>query len=127
MATLEFNYAEQIAIIGPLQVFGNPHRWDLCEDHARRTSVPQGWELQRADTSEGGFYAEEDTDDEDLMALVEAVQQASNHVEESPAAPAPRVIRREQIPLPTGHHPARRNLPRTSPRRHLRAVRGEDR
>lgn len=127
VATLEFNYADQVAIIGPLQVFGNPHRWDLCEGHAQRTTVPYGWTLQTADPEPGGFVAEDDTDEEDLMALVEAVQQASNHVDEDAPEPAPRVIRREEIPLPTGHHPARRNLPRVAPRRHLRAVRGGDR
>nr|WP_228073284.1 DUF3499 domain-containing protein [Corynebacterium sp. ED61] len=123
VATLEYNYAEQIAIIGPLQVQGNPHRWDLCADHAGRTTVPQGWELQTADPGAIGFHAEDDTDDEDLMALMEAVQQASSHVDEEVAEPAPRMVRREHLPLPTGHHPAHRNLPPTSPRRHLRAVR----
>lgn len=124
VATLEFNYAEQKAIVGPLQVFGNPHRWDLCEEHAKRTTVPQGWTLETAQAESGGFIASDDTDEEDLMALVEAVQQASQHVDEQAPAPAPRVVRREEIPLPTGHHPARRNLPRVTPRRHLRAVRG---
>lgn len=126
MATLEYNYAEQLAIIGPLQVQGNPHRWDLCADHAARTSVPQGWELQSADPSSIGFHADDDTDDEDLMDLMEAVQQATNHVDDAPEESAPRMVRRESLPLPTGHHPVRRNLPPTSPRRHLRAVREKD-
>lgn len=126
VATLEYNYAEQLAIIGPLQVQGNPHRWDLCADHAARTSVPQGWELQSADHSSIGFHADDDTDDEDLMDLMEAVQQATNHVDDAPEESAPRMVRRESLPLPTGHHPVRRNLPPTSPRRHLRAVREKD-
>lgn len=126
VATLEYNYAQQIAILEPLQILPDPHRWDLCEEHTQRTTVPQGWTLHAADMSTGPFHGEEDTDEEDLMALVEAVQQAAHHVEETSAAPAPRVIRREEIPQPSGHHPARQNLPATAPRRHLRAVRGSD-
>ena len=38
----------------------------------------------------------------------------------------PRLVRREEIPLPTGHHPARGNLPSSRPRRHLRAVQEND-
>ncbi|MBF4553025.1 DUF3499 domain-containing protein [Corynebacterium suicordis] len=126
VATLEFNYAEQVAIIGPLQVFGNPHRWDLCAEHAARTTVPRGWEMRSVDPALVGFHADDDADESELMALMEAVQQASQHVDELPEAIAPRMVRREQIPLPTGHHPARRNLPPSSPRRHLRAVREQD-
>ena len=74
VATLEFNYAEQRAIVGPLSVSGNPHRWDLCENHARRTTVPQGWTLEFADEPA------EEADEEDLMALAEAVQLSLIHI-----------------------------------------------
>lgn len=119
VATLEFNYAEQLAIVGPLSVSGNPHRWDLCENHARRTTVPQGWRLEFVDAPA------EEADEDDLMALAEAVQQAAEHdVEEAPQ-PAPRLYRRSEIPEAAPHHPSMKNLPRSTPRRHLRAVRNQ--
>lgn len=140
-ATLEFNYADQIAIIGPLQPAGNPHRWDLCEDHVERTSVPQGWRLVRktedatlppalggasAVGAADGHAADDEADEEELLALAEAVQRAYEESGELPKDPGPRLVRREEIPLPTGHHPARGNLPSSRPRRHLRAVQEND-
>lgn len=128
-ATLEFNYADQIAIIGPLQPAGNPHRWDLCEEHVERTSVPQGWRLVRK--TEGANQqpeapVNEEAEEEELLALADAVQQAYEEAGELPNDPGPRLVRREEIPLPTGHHPARGNLPSNRPRRHLHAVQEND-
>ena len=123
VATLEFNYAEQRAIVGPLSVCGNPHRWDLCENHARRTTVPQGWALEFVDEAVEDTAAE--ADEEDLMALAEAVQQATERDKEEDLQPAPRLYRRSEIPESTPHHPSMKNLPRSTPRRHLRAVRDQ--
>ncbi|WP_256329883.1 DUF3499 domain-containing protein [Corynebacterium jeikeium] len=125
VATLEFNYAEQLAIVGPLSVSGNPHRWDLCENHARRTTVPQGWTLEFADETTAGEEIASEADEEDLMALAEAVQQAAEHETQAKAQPAPRLYRRSEIPDSTPHHPSMKNLPRSTPRRHLRAVRDQ--
>src|SRR5699024_1127835 len=71
--------------------------------------------------------ADEEADEAELLALVEAVQQAYEESGELPNDPGPRLVRREEIPLPTGHHPARGNLPSSRPRRHLRAVQENDR
>lgn len=125
VATLEFNYAEQLAIVGPLSVSGNPHRWDLCENHARRTTVPQGWTLEFTDETTAGEDIASEADEEDLMALAEAVQQAAEHETQAKAQPAPRLYRRSEIPESTPHHPSMKNLPRSTPRRHLRAVRDQ--
>lgn len=125
VATLEFNYAEQLAIVGPLSVSGNPHRWDLCENHARRTTVPQGWTLEFADEPVVGEDTASDAEEEDLMALAEAVQQAAEHEKQAEAQSAPRLYRRSEIPEATPHHPSMKNLPRSTPRRHLRAVRDQ--
>ena len=125
VATLEFNYADQVAIVGPLQLPGNPHRWDLCAEHASRTSVPQGWQLVIKDqrTMEMEMTMGEDEEDEsELLALAEAVQRAYEKADEAPEEPPTRLIRREEIPLPTGRHPARQNLPTRGPVRHLRVV-----
>ncbi|WP_181371659.1 DUF3499 domain-containing protein [Gordonia paraffinivorans] len=71
VATLTFVYAESTAVIGPLATSVEPHSWDLCEDHARRITVPRGWEMLR---SERGFSVP--AEDHELTALAEAVREA---------------------------------------------------
>lgn len=72
MATLTFVYAESTAVIGPLATSDEPHSWDLCDEHARRITVPRGWEMLR---SERGFSAPV-AEDYELTALAEAVREA---------------------------------------------------
>ncbi|WP_238420073.1 DUF3499 domain-containing protein [Gordonia sp. 'Campus'] len=72
VATLTFVYAESTAVIGPLATSEEPHSWDLCDDHARRITVPRGWEMLR---SERGFSAPP-AEDQELTALAEAVREA---------------------------------------------------
>ncbi|MFC9980233.1 MULTISPECIES: DUF3499 domain-containing protein [Gordonia] len=72
VATLTFVYAESTAVIGPLATSQEPHSWDLCDDHARRITVPRGWEMLR---SERGFSAPP-AEDQELTALAEAVREA---------------------------------------------------
>lgn len=43
VATLTFDYADQVAALGPLGPGGDPHAHDLCAQHAERLSVPAGW------------------------------------------------------------------------------------
>lgn len=43
VATLTFDYGDQIAALGPLGPGGDPHAHDLCAQHAERLSVPAGW------------------------------------------------------------------------------------
>lgn len=45
--TLTFDYAEQLAAIGPLSYTATPHSYDLCTRHAERLTVPQGWTIMR--------------------------------------------------------------------------------
>ncbi len=71
MATLTFVYAESTAVIGPLASSPEPHSWDLCDEHARRITVPRGWEMLR---SERGFSAPI-AEDYELTALAEAVRE----------------------------------------------------
>lgn len=73
VATLTFVYAESTAVIGPLASSAEPHSWDLCDEHARRITVPRGWEMLR---SERGFSAPL-AEDYELTALAEAVREAS--------------------------------------------------
>jgi hypothetical protein len=73
VATLTFVYAESTAVIGPLAGSAEPHSWDLCDEHARRITVPRGWEMLR---SERGFSTPL-AEDYELTALAEAVREAS--------------------------------------------------
>lgn len=43
VATLTFDYGDQMAALGPLGPGGDPHAHDLCAQHADRLSVPAGW------------------------------------------------------------------------------------
>ena len=85
VATLTFVYAESTAVIGPLASSAEPHSWDLCEDHARRITVPRGWEMLR---SERGFSAPV-AEDYELTALAEAVREVggSDRVDVAPGFP----------------------------------------
>src|SRR5699024_10167261 len=69
VATLTYAYSEQTAVVGPLVEEEDPHSWDLCSHHAEKITAPQGWELVRVDHIEL-------EDDEDLLALAEAVREA---------------------------------------------------
>ncbi|MFC5930713.1 DUF3499 family protein [Cryobacterium melibiosiphilum] len=47
VATLTFDYADALAVLGPLAVTKSPHSFDLCARHAQLTTVPAGWSLMR--------------------------------------------------------------------------------
>lgn len=66
-ATLTYVYAEQTAVLGPLATYAEPHSYDLCDDHARRLTVPRGWDVVRLE------MGTEPPDD--LVALAEAVRE----------------------------------------------------
>lgn len=50
MYTLFYAYSDSKAIIAPLSEHREPHAYDLCEFHADRLTVPQGWEVVRDST-----------------------------------------------------------------------------
>lgn len=47
VATLTYDYADQMAALGPLGAARDPHAHDLCAQHADRLSVPAGWLVVR--------------------------------------------------------------------------------
>jgi len=47
VATLTFDYADSMAVLGPLSLDRDPHSFDLCTRHAARTAAPQGWQMVR--------------------------------------------------------------------------------
>lgn len=47
VATLTWVYADSTAVLGPLAPRPEPHGTDLCERHAERLTVPNGWTVIR--------------------------------------------------------------------------------
>ena len=47
VATLTYDYADALVVVGPLSIRHEPHTYDLCERHADRLSAPQGWQVVR--------------------------------------------------------------------------------
>ncbi len=70
VATLTYVYADSTAVLGPLATFAEPHTYDLCADHATRTTAPKGWEVVRLITD---FTNIPDPTD-DLTAVADAVR-----------------------------------------------------
>ena len=71
--TLTYIYADSTAVLGPLATFAEPHAYDLCEFHARKLTVPNGWSVFKEEISQSGSGP---TDD-DLMAIADAVREAA--------------------------------------------------
>jgi hypothetical protein len=71
--TLTYIYADSTAVLGPLATFAEPHAYDLCEFHARKLTVPNGWSVLKEEISQSGSGP---TDD-DLMAIADAVREAA--------------------------------------------------
>ena len=44
---MTFDYADSMAVLGPLSIEHDPHSFDLCHRHAALTTAPQGWQLIR--------------------------------------------------------------------------------
>jgi len=47
VATLTYDYGDQMAAVGPLAPSRQPHAHDLCAAHTERLSVPAGWLVVR--------------------------------------------------------------------------------
>lgn len=47
VATLTYDYGDQMAALGPLGEAGHPGAHDLCFPHSERVSVPSGWIVVR--------------------------------------------------------------------------------
>ena len=47
VATLTYDYGDQMAALGPLGAANDPQAHDLCSPHADRMSVPAGWLVVR--------------------------------------------------------------------------------
>lgn len=76
VATLTYVYADQTAVLGPLATFAEPHAYDLCVDHSKRLSAPQGWDILRLAPDPATVEPSHD----DLLALADAVREAGRPV-----------------------------------------------
>ncbi|WP_314422886.1 DUF3499 family protein [uncultured Microbacterium sp.] len=47
VATLTYDYGDQMAALGPLGSANHPNAHDLCAPHSDRLSVPAGWMVIR--------------------------------------------------------------------------------
>ena len=47
VATLTYDYADSMVVLGPLSLSHEPHTYDLCAIHAERLSAPLGWQVVR--------------------------------------------------------------------------------
>lgn len=84
VATLTFVYSDSTAVVGPLATAREPHSWDLCVSHGSRITAPRGWELVR---HSGPLTAP--SEDDDLIALAEAVREGCDVVSSGPLANGP--------------------------------------
>ena len=73
-------YAEQIAVLGPLATYAEPHAYDLCDAHSERLSAPRGWEVLRLASDNPARGPSSD----DLLALADAVREAARPPEPAP-------------------------------------------
>ena len=90
VATLTYVYADSTAVLGPLADVAVPGAFDLCAEHASRTSVPMGWEVIRLPLDR---RRNEPEADDELVALANAVREIGLRDEEDvPTTPwtAPR-------------------------------------
>lgn len=78
--TLTYIYSESRAVLGPIATFSEPHAYDLCERHATRLTVPNGWTVERELHESQGQGPSED----DLMAIADAVREVARSHQEQP-------------------------------------------
>ena len=97
--TLTYIYADSTAVLGPLATFAEPHAYDLCEFHARKLTVPNGWSVIKEEISQSGSGPTED----DLMAIADAVREAATTVPESAEEPSEQEQSSPHIGVRRGH------------------------
>ena len=100
VATLTYVYADSTAVLGPLADVAVPGAFDLCAEHASRTSVPMGWEVIRLPLDR---RRNEPEADDELVALANAVREIGLRDEEDiPTTPVDRAPAPKSKPRSTG-------------------------
>ena len=70
--TLTYIYADSTAVLGPLAIYAEPHSYDLCDIHAGRMSVPQGWNVIKESGLDSSIN---EPSEDDLMAIADAIRE----------------------------------------------------
>ncbi len=86
VATLTYVYADSTAVLGPLATHAEPHSYDLCIAHAERLTVPRGWDVVQLATE----FTPAPPSSDDLLALADAVREASRTPPPQRSVPAER-------------------------------------
>lgn len=80
IATLSYNYGDQVATLVPLAQFQEPHTYDLCLEHSQRLTVPRGWQVITEALREAPS-----NNDADFTAIADAVRDVgSDELVENP-------------------------------------------
>lgn len=82
IATLSYNYGEQLATLTPLQKLQEPHTYDLCQQHSEGLTVPRGWKVAIETTSDISQNVEED-----FTAIADAVRDVMSEAVEEKVQP----------------------------------------
>ena len=85
MSTLTYVYRDQTAVLGPLATYAEPHCYDLCAEHARRLTVPRGWDVVRLPAD---YTAPATVSQDDWLAVADAVREAPRGAGDPPAESA---------------------------------------
>jgi hypothetical protein len=88
VATLTYAYAERAAVLGPLATYAEPHTYDLCEAHASRLTAPRGWDVVRLAHDGYESYETVVVEQDDLLALADALREPDPAPPVAPAAAA---------------------------------------
>lgn len=83
---MTYGYDDATAVVGPLSPVPQPGALDLCSAHVETVTVPRGWQLVRLQTE----FAPAPPSTNDLMALADAIREASRK-----EPPKPERARRE--------------------------------
>lgn len=107
VATLTYQYQESTVVLGPLSSSAEPSAYDLCVNHAESFTAPKGWQVIRLQDR----FEPAPPSDDDLLALADAVRQASR-----------KPVQAERKP-PEGS-PRKANIPPARPK--LRLIKGNE-
>lgn len=113
VATLTYVYGDSTAVLGPLATHAEPHSYDLCPVHAERLTAPRGWDIVRL----AGNFEPAPPSSDDLLALADAVREASRAPLPQPTPAARRIGEVAPATAPT--------VPDAGRRGHLRVIRGD--
>jgi len=91
--TLTYIYADSTAVLGPLATFAEPHSYDLCAHHAKRLTVPNGWQVIKPEADADVAGPSED----DLMAIADAVREVANESKSQPQSTTAELGRRGHL------------------------------